>query len=184
MIGKYGPVIKCVKEGKTTFKQVKKNIDMDVLKAGDYSIEDIVDNSSSTKGTNINLGSYNDNVITVKKGKYGYYINHKNSNYSLKSLQLNENNLSDFTFEKAVEIIKDGGIKLRGGRTDGVGGSGSGAIKIINENASVRKGKYGPYVFYKTESMNKPVFLPLKKTNIEDVNEEWIANALTKKFNR
>ena len=155
---------------------------MDMLKAGDYSIEDIVDNSSRT-GTNINLGSYNDNVITVKKGKYGYYINHKNSNYSLKSLQLNENNLSDFTFEKAVEIIKNGGIKLRGGNY-GVGGSESGAIKIINENASIRKGKYGPYVFYKTETMNKPVFLPLKKTNIEDVNEEWIANTLTKKFNR
>jgi topoisomerase IA-like protein len=35
--------------------------------------------------------------------------------------------------------------------------------RILNENLSVRVGKYGPYIFYKTAAMKKPVFQPFKK---------------------
>ena len=41
MIGKYGPVIKCEKDGKTSFKGVK-NIDIEKLK-GEYKLKDIVE---------------------------------------------------------------------------------------------------------------------------------------------
>ena len=36
IIAKYGPVIKCVKGDKTTFKKVKSDIDIDKLRSGDY----------------------------------------------------------------------------------------------------------------------------------------------------
>ena len=45
---------------------------------------------------------------------------------------------------------------------------------------SIRNGKYGPYIFYKTSSMKNPKFLPLKKCPHEyktcNNNEllEWI----------
>ena len=170
MIGRFGPVIKCNINGTVTFKKVKKDIDMDMLKNGEYSIKDIVDNSGG--GSNI-LGQYKDKDITIKKGKFGYYINHDNSNYSLKKLKLNDTSIRDFTLERAIEIIREGGIKLK-----------ASVVKVINETSSIRNGKFGMYVYYKTTSMKKPVFLPLKKAKIEDITEEWIANALTKKFNK
>ena len=33
----------------------------------------------------------------------------------------------------------------------------------LTANASVRKGKYGPYIYYKSAKMNKPRFLDLKR---------------------
>ena len=34
-------------------------------------------------------------------------------------------------------------------------------IRKIDDNISIRKGKYGDYIFYKTEKMTKPRFLKL-----------------------
>jgi topoisomerase IA-like protein len=36
-------------------------------------------------------------------------------------------------------------------------------LRKLNEELSVRKGKYGPYVYYKTPEMSKPQFLNIKK---------------------
>jgi hypothetical protein len=38
-----------------------------------------------------------------------------------------------------------------------------GALRILNSDCSVRKGKYGPYLYYKTAAMKKPVFFPAPK---------------------
>ena len=49
-----------------------------------------------------------------------------------------------------------------------VGGTGTGTsekstiVREINPELSIRKGKYGDYIFYKTAKMNKPQFLKLK----------------------
>ena len=36
-------------------------------------------------------------------------------------------------------------------------------IREINENTSIRKGKFGNYIFYKTHNMSKPKFIKLNK---------------------
>ena len=58
-------------------------------------------------------------------------------------------------------------------------------IRQINEHTSIRNGKYGDYIFYKTPSMKKPKFLKLtdfikenganshKKCDVNILNE-WI----------
>ncbi len=53
-------------------------------------------------------------------------------------------------------------------------------IRIIDDNTSIRNGKYGPYVYYKTPSMKKPKFIPLKgfpytytECNVELVSD-WV----------
>ena len=38
-------------------------------------------------------------------------------------------------------------------------------LRTLNADFSVRKGKYGPYVFYKTTNMKKPKFLDIKQFN-------------------
>jgi hypothetical protein len=40
--------------------------------------------------------------------------------------------------------------------------SASGILRHINDHASVRQGQYGAYIFYRTPSMKKPKFIPLK----------------------
>ena len=35
-------------------------------------------------------------------------------------------------------------------------------LRLLREDLSLRKGKWGPYLFYKTQQMNKPKFLKLK----------------------
>ena len=70
MIGKYGPVIKYEDDkGNTSWKSVKKNIDMNKLKNGEYTLEDILDNKPKISGKL--LGTYKDNDVILKKGKYG-----------------------------------------------------------------------------------------------------------------
>ena len=53
-------------------------------------------------------------------------------------------------------------------------------LREINSDMNIRTGKFGPYVFYKTTSMKKPKFFPLKKCPHEyktcdnDILLEWI----------
>ena len=47
-------------------------------------------------------------------------------------------------------------------------------LKQLNDNISIRKGKYGPYIMHKTKEMNKPKFYPLKGISVESVNLEWV----------
>ena len=53
-------------------------------------------------------------------------------------------------------------------------------LRVINEDLSIRKGKYGSYIFYKTDKMKKPKFFKLKGFDQDeltcdlDVIESWI----------
>jgi DNA topoisomerase-1 len=53
-------------------------------------------------------------------------------------------------------------------------------VRQITENVSIRHGKYGNYIFYKTQKMKKPRFISLNgfKGNIQEETEDnvrkWI----------
>ena len=55
-------------------------------------------------------------------------------------------------------------------------------IRNLHETLSIRNGKYGNYIYYKTQTMKKPKFLSLQgfKDKIEEAVEEdlltWIEN--------
>ena len=147
MIGKYGPVIKCEINGVKTWKGVKKNIDMKKLKEGKYCLKDIVD---IKKGgfSGRELGFYQDKEVFLKKGKFGFYINWNKKNYSISFLKKKE---GDIVLQDVIKILS------------GEQSSNPNVLKIITEHISIRKGKYGAYVFYKNETMKKPRFLKLNK---------------------
>jgi DNA topoisomerase I len=161
MIGKYGPVIKCEKDGKTTFKGVKKNIEMEKLKNGEYKLEDILENSNTMNS--IVLGKYKDNDVILKKGKFGMYINCNGKNSSINHIKK----------DMSKVILKDVVSVLEGKKS-----SNPNILKIVTSEISVRKGKYGPYVFYKTSKMKKPKFISMKGVVIDDIDEEWVNNKL------
>jgi len=55
-----------------------------------------------------------------------------------------------------------------------------GMVRKISDSISIRNGKYGDYIFYKTSEMKNPTFLKLKgftgnyKTCSLDNINEWI----------
>jgi DNA topoisomerase-1 len=152
IIGKYGPVIKCVKEkdGKeeVTFKQVKKDVDMSKIKTGDCELDDIVD-KNKTENVQYNLGKYEGKDIILRKGKFGLYASWGENSKTLK--ELGNRPIENITFEEVKEILEKG----------------SGIVREINLSLSIRKGPKGDYIFYKNSKMKKPSFHDLKSFIIE-----------------
>lgn len=148
MIAKYGPVVKWEKDGETKFKSAKKDLDIEKLKRGEYSLEEIIEVKQSFTGKR--LGSYKNEEVLLKKGKYGLYMTCGDNNYSLKGLGKSEN----IKLEDVLDILL------------GKKSSNPNVLRVISKSLSIRKGKFGPYMFYKTEAMKKPRFLNMK-------NMEW-----------
>ena len=144
MISKYGPVIKCTDDNKKiTFKSVKSNIDLNKLRRGEYSIEDILEENSTEPSS---IGLYLDKPVYIKVGKFGKYLEWNTITKSLKHLkqkpdEITLEDVSDILFDLDSETTK--------------------TVRIINDDASICKGKYGDYIFYKNKRMKKPRFLKL-----------------------
>ena len=164
IIGKNGPVIKYEKDGNVSFKDVKQDINIDNLKKGTIGLDDILDNE---KRCGKNLGTHNNIDIILKKGLYGYYLQYGDTK---KSLSITDSNKDDFNIEQAITILEQKQQNI---------------IRTIDENSSIRNGKFGPYIFYKTSSMNKPKFIKLKgfKENYETCDNKLIIDWLKKSLN-
>jgi len=158
IIGKNGPTLKYTKEdGTLGFYGVKKNIDIDLLKAGHYTLEDVLDN---TQESIKNLGVYKEQSVYLKYGSYGYYLECGQLRKSLVSVKINVP-FKELTLEDAISILET---------CDPVSNS---LLRHISNMLSIRKGKYGDYIFYKSEKMKKPQFLKLEGFNTKsDTNSD------------
>jgi DNA topoisomerase-1 len=147
MIGKYGPVIKCVEEvdGKEeiTFKPIKKDVDTKLLEKGAFTAEDIIDTNKTTKSQYI-LGQHNGKDVILKKGKFGLYISWGENSKNLK--ELGNRPIENITFDEVRKYLDEG----------------SNMIREISSSLSIRKGPKGDYIFYKTSKMRKPEFKDIK----------------------
>ena len=150
IIGKYGPVIRCDKDSETTFLPVKKGIDLTKLREGGYRLEEVVESKSFGR----ELGEYKGGKVMLKKGKYGLYVSCNGKNYSVKHLK------------KKMERVELADV------TPVLSGERSGnpnVLRMLREDLSVRKGKWGPYLFYKNAAMKKPKFLKLKGFDLNPI---------------
>ena len=137
-IGKYGPVIQCKIDGKTSFKSIQKDIDIEKLKSGGYRLDEIV----VTNDNNI-LGNYQNHDIVMKKGRYGLYVTWNGKNYSIKHLAKKKK----ITMKDVIPVFSKTNQNI---------------IRILRDDLSIRTGKYGFYIFYKNPNKKKPDFLKLK----------------------
>jgi len=147
MIGKYGPVIKCVEEidGKEeiTFKSIKKDVDTKLLEKGNFTVEEVIDTNKTTKSQFI-LGQHNGKDVILRKGKFGLYISWGENSKTLK--ELGNRPIENITFDEVKKYLDEG----------------SNLIREINSSLSIRKGPKGDYIFYKTSKMKKPEFKDIK----------------------
>jgi len=135
---------------------------MEKLKNGEYTLKEIVD-LNKVGSNNINLGEYEGEDVILKKGKYGMYITYKGKNSSISHIK---KKLEKIDLKDVLDVLK-------GKKT-----SNPNILKVITDEISVRKGKYGPYVFYKTKKMSRPKFIPMKGVSLDEVNEEWVSDKL------
>ena len=162
MIGRYGPVIKYEKDGETSFKAVKKDLDIEKLKKGEYKLKDVLDTSKGTSNKKC-LGEFKGNDVYVMKGKYGMYINCNGKNSSISHIK---KELDKVILDDVIDVLK------------GKKSQNTSVLRVITSEISVRKGKFGPYVFYKTDKMKKPKFIPMKGIKMEEVTEAWVDSKL------
>ena len=171
-----------------TFLSIRKDIQLDIekLKRGEYKLADLVDattiaTSNLTPNEN-NLGKWTDESaqphqqhdIIIKTGKFGTYAVCGEMKKSLKCF--GNRPISNITMEEVIPILFGG----TGTSDDQQSNPHSKIVRQITENVSVRHGKYGNYIFYKTQKMKKPRFISLNgfKGNIQEETEDnvrkWI----------
>jgi len=139
------------------------------------------------------MGQYQGQDVIVKSGKYGAYIVWGSMNLSLKPLlgggrggksefDLNLQDVIAF-IEKSTGGAAGAGESVEGMATGGTPYQGQ-ILRTIDENTTIRYGRYGPYIFHKTAKMTKPAFVALKgfpeahgnymTCNVAKIHE-WIA---------
>lgn len=173
LIGKYGPVIKCIEieeDGKEviSFKPIKKDIDISTLERGEYKLEEIVEDKGKEENKQYILGQFEGKDVILRKGKFGLYISWGTNSKTLK--ELGNRPIENITFDEVKDILNQG----------------STIVREIDNNTSVRKGPKGDYIFYKSLKMKKPQFYDIKSFVIETkedykicdktILKSWIAN--------
>jgi DNA topoisomerase-1 len=176
IFAKYGPVVKCIdktksKKDSVSFKKIKKDIDFDKLKQGEYKLEEILEESNGDNTGPKNekdLGLYKEKSVVIKKGKFGLYAVYGTKNVSLKSF--GNRPIENISLDEVIPILQ---------------GKAENTVREINENIHIHKGKtpkFPDYIFYKTKKMFKPSFYSLdgcyfdyKTCDIEKL-KEWIKN--------
>jgi DNA topoisomerase-1 len=170
----------------TEFKSIKKNVDIAKLKRGEYELNDIIDQRGSIETGGIHLGVYDDEEIVLKKGKYGLYFTWNGQNKSLSGAFPKSKNPNSISYNDIVNIIESS-LKQAKDNNDTTSECTTATVlevksivRKISDSISIRNGKYGDYIFYKTSEMKNPTFLKLKgftgnyKTCSLDSILEWI----------
>ena len=142
---KYGPTIRFTGEdGKPAYKKINPEIelDLDKLKAGEYKIEDIEAKDDRC------VGKWGNEDVYIREGRFGRYIEYGSEKKSITTIKTPT---EDITMEELKKVIE--------------GKANPSILRTLNNDFSVRKGKYGAYVFYQTSNMKKPRFLNIKKFN-------------------
>ena len=111
------------------------------------------------------IGIYCGFNILLKNGRFGKYIVWGKDGIHRKSIEkthLQNKDSSSISLDEVIRFIENDSLDYPHASISNLE---SGIIRIINDDASIRSGKYGNYIFYKTAFMKKPKFISLKNFN-------------------
>ena len=178
VFGRYGLMIQS--GGSKNCRSVKEGIDMGRLSRGEYTLDELVEKKESR-----GIGEYLGSAVSVAKGPFGWYVAYKEMKMGCKTLLTGvsdedaQNKKTVVEEEPNDEEVYNAFVKYMETKDtpkDGV----AGMIRELTPELSIRNGKYGGYIFYKTPSMKKPKFFSLKgfkesyRFCQKDVLMEWI----------
>jgi DNA topoisomerase-1 len=159
-----GPLIKYTANPQTpediVIKSVKSGMAIDMVRLGEggYTLGDLLELQNNC------LGVYEGEPMYIHKGKFGVYVQWGEHKESIKNIN------------KVIDQITlaDVDAYLRTPTKDQLGKN---VIRVISRDLSIRKSKYGAYIYYKTDSMKEPKFFSIKKdfkTKYMNSDEETI----------
>jgi DNA topoisomerase-1 len=177
----YGPSLKrSLEDGTAEYCKVRTDaeIDLDKARRGEYLFSELVLREEDNK-----LGMYKGHPIQLKKGKYGYYVEWNEKTYSVKSALVQFDDAVELIVKKEKEshkLSEEDATKMFLPVSNNI--TNKSAIRILRTDLSIRKGKYGEYVYHKNSKMDNPKFYPLnaikdkwkQMTDIELIT--WISN--------
>lgn len=128
------------------------------------------DKDSSVSSSNERIvGTYGGFDIVLKNGRFGKYVVWGKDGIHRKSIEkthLQNKDSSSISLDEVIRFIENDLADHYSATTTGeCGGGGEGIVRFINDDISIRSGKYGNYIFYKTMQMKKPKFISLKNFN-------------------
>lgn len=141
---RYGPSIRHhLEDGSIEFFNVKKNvhITIDGIERNQYKLKDIIDTPSGC------IGTWDNEEVFIKDGRFGLYLQYGETRKPLKHI---EKQKEEITWEDILPTLENKQLDPN-------------VLRKYNEATSLRKGKFGPYIFYQTPSMKKPSFFNIKK---------------------
>ena len=159
VFGKTGAVIRI--KGTKEYKSVKKDYQMDWerLEKGEVPLQELLEVPNDC------LGKYEDEDLLVKKGPYGAYVQwgskKENIDKMIRGLKIP---LGEIQYDQVVSYIEQNRKKKS-----------PLLLREISDCISIRKGKTpkaGNYIFYKTETMSKPIFINLRKCPHDVLKDE------------
>jgi hypothetical protein len=131
---------------KPEYYTIKKDvtIDLEKLEAGTitYELDKLLEIKTES------LGIYENAELFLRNGKYGPYVEWGENRESISNLK---NPLDQITLEDVLSFLEkkeEMNPKI---------------LRKLNTEMSVRKGRFGAYIFYQRADMKKPQFLSIKK---------------------
>lgn len=169
----------CREIGENIHKYNSENKEMEkIIIKNDQSKKSLSLSSSNCECT---LGTYGGFDIALKNGRFGKYIVWGNNGIHRKSIEkthLQNKEVSDISLDEVIRFIEN---DLTIDPLDHpIDKTNEGVIRVVNDDISIRSGKYGNYIFYKTMKMKKPKFISLKnfEKNIHTCSEADILSLL------
>lgn len=179
-VGRYGPILRPCEGDRRKVYPVKPSITLDMLQHGSWSLDTVFQYKDKHS-----FGLYKGKEIIVKKGKYGWYAEYGEQKITLKNVLRKTATIQDvknIPLEN-IYIIIDSQTQtiFKGLNHDNkkIVGTPS-MVRFLSPVLSIRKGKYGLYIFYMTDTMKKPKFFPVKGYEGDILNDndakviEWI----------
>ena len=189
VFGRYGLMIQS--GGSKGCRSVKEGIDIGRLNRGEYTLDELVEKKESRV-----IGEYLGSVVSVARGPFGWYVAYKDTKMGCKTLLAGGGKADEGETDESEKVTKKRGkvleeeepddeevynafVKYMDTKDDSKEGV-AGMIRELTPDLSIRNGKFGGYIFYKTPSMKKPKFFTLKgfkesyRFCQKDVLMEWI----------
>lgn len=123
------------------YLSTRKKIDLEKLKKGEYTLEELLEIPREY------LGNYLDKKVHLKKGPYGAYVlwGEETIKIPLKK------DVWEIRLEDIIDILEFKTQVLP-----------PNVLRVLTEKMTIRKGRYGHYVYYKNPEKEKPEFYNLK----------------------
>lgn len=155
IFGKSGAMLRV--KGEKNYKSLKNNLEIDFnrLENNDYTLDELIDIKDNC------LGVYENETMYIKKGPYGEYVEWGTKKESIKGLITKNKPLNTITLEDVTIFLENKTEKKD-----------TTIVRILDNETSVRKGRFGNYVYHKPMKMKKPYFINIKKCPHDVLTED------------